>query len=264
MGFSYAGSLGGAGAPVVRRLMAGSDLYVGQFVMQDLAASGTGGHVKAAAVASETFEDDQILVGFVSGIADNSRSFVAPATGYKYGDKSTYTVSKAVVAANLRAGQSGAAEVDVTLALPQETLIRAPLYDTTYGTALAAITNQTEDTDGTEIVTGTQQVDIADDYGTIYCRSGANRGQYRTIASVVTTKYTVDVPFPYTIAVGDVFVAASCTLGFGGMDFTTGIDAIDGDNDLNAFYSVYYHEINLEEAGQEYAVFALWSQSAES
>ncbi len=90
------------------------------------------------------------------------------------------------------------------------------------------------------------------------CRSGANRGIYRNITDISTVTTTVTVPFPYGIAAGDVFVQAAVTLGYGGFDPCTAADAIDGDNDMADYYSVYYHDINLEESGKEYATFALW------
>jgi hypothetical protein len=264
MAFEYAGTLGGAGAPVVRRFAIGTDLYVGNFVTPDQGTTGLGGQVRLAELASEAFEDDQPLFGFVSAIADKSRVYVPPATGYAYGDRSTRTATKTTILANQTPHQSGGGEVDVTLALPMRTLIRAPLFDATFGTKMPTIVNQTADTGGTTVVAASTVLDIADNFGTIYCRSGQNRGQYRVIYTVDTASYTVKIPFPYTIAVDDVYVAASCSLGLGGMDFTTGIDAIDGDNDMNYYYNVYYHEINLEEAGREYAIFSLWNQSAEA
>jgi hypothetical protein len=48
------------------------------------------------------------------------------------------------------------------------------------------------------------------------------------------------------------------------MQFTTAVDAIDGNDALGQFYSVYYHELNLEESGKEYAIFALWPQTVTS
>lgn len=265
MGFTFAGNLGGAGAPVVRRLQTGVTMYVGNFVMSNRAA-GAGGHVELAVVASEAFEDDQPLLGFVSAIADASRTYVAASSGTaQYGDRSTYTTTQATVAANVGPGLSGGGEVDVTLAIPLQTLIRAPIYNTVWGTALTECTVTTASSNGTTVTHANDTVtDIADDLATVYCRSGANRGQYRVVTTPGANAQVVTVPFPYAIAVGDVFVVASCVLGLGGMDFTTYIDAIDGNNDLNAYYSVYYHEINLEETGKEYAVFSLMPQSVEA
>jgi hypothetical protein len=265
MAFEYAGNLGGAGAPVIRRFQVDETMYVGQLVQTGMFGNSAGGHVKIADVATEAFEDDQPILGFISAVADGSRTFVTGLAGTQgYGDRSTYTVDRATVAANAGSSKTGGGEVDVTLALPMKTLIKAPLYDATWGTALTEIVEQDGDATGVVITSAAATADIANNFGTIYCRSGANRGQYRVIVSVVAAVTTVTVPFPYAISVGDTFVQASCVLGYGGMDVTTGADAIDGDNDMNFYHSVYYHEINLEEAGKEYAVFAFWPQSVES
>jgi hypothetical protein len=266
MGFSYAGSLGGAGAPVVRRFQAGTDLYNGVFVVSNM-LSGTGGHVELAVVAAESFEDDSPLIGFVSAVADNGRTTDKATSGTAgKGDLSTYTVTVATIAANLGTGLTGGAEVDVTLALPMDTLIRAPIYDETWGTALPELTVTTGDANAVTITHADDATACTtDDFNTAYCRSGANKGHYRVVTTAGANANTVTVPFPYAIAEGDVFVIAGCVLGYGGLQFTTAIDGINGDYALTtAHYSVYYHEINLEESGKEYAVFALWPQSVES
>ena len=259
MGFSYAGSLGGAGAPVIRRLQTGVTMYEGQFCLAGLVA-GAGGHVQLGTVASEAFEDQQPLLGFVVAVADESRTFVKAVSGtQQYGNRSTYTTTIATIAANQGTGLTGGGEVDVCLALPMNTLIRAPIYDTVWGTALTELTVTTGNADGATVTHANDTItDIADNLSTIYCRSGANRGHYRVNGTGGVNANVADIPFPYAIAAGDVFVVASCVLGLGGLDFTTGIDAIDGDNNMDAYYPVYYHEINLEESGKEYAIFSLW------
>jgi len=265
MGFSYAGNLSGAGAPVVRRFQTGVTMYTGQMVIATGKIAGLGGHIQLAAVASETYEDDQPILGFVSAVADASRTYVAAVSGtQQYGDRSTYTATKATIAANLGTGLTGGGEVDVTLALPMQTLIRAPIYDATWGTALTELTVTTGNSNGITVThAGDTIAATTDDMSTIYCRSGANRGHYRVNTTAGANENVATIPFPYTIAAGDVFVVASCVLGLGGLDFTTAIDAIDGDNDMNAYYSVYYHDINLEESGKEYAIFSFWPQSME-
>jgi hypothetical protein len=263
MGFNYAGNLGGAGAPVVRRLQTAQDLYVGNLVQTNMFGVSEGGHVELADVATEVFENDQPIVGFVSAIADESRAYVAASSGTAgYGDKSTYTTTQATIAANQGTGLTGGGEVDVTLALPMTTLIRAPIYNTVWGTALTEQVVTTASSTGVTITAaGDAITDIADGFATAYCRSGANRGQYRVVTTTTsTTVNTVVIPFPYGIVVGDVFVIASCKLGIGGMDLCTAADAIDGNNDMDKFYAVYYHEINLEESGKEYAIFAMAPQ----
>ena len=262
MGFQYAGSLTGS-APIVRRLQTGVTMYVGNLVQTGMFTVTHGGHVELADVATEVFENDQPIVGIVTAVADASRTYVKPVSGTAgYGDRSTYTVTHATIAANVGPGLTGGGEVDVTLALPMNTLIKAPIYNTTYGTALTVQTNTAASSGGVTITDASNLItDIADGFATAYCRTGANRGHYRVVTTSTSTSVnTVVIPFPYAIAVGDTFVIASCKLGFGGMDICTAADAIDGNNNMDAFYTVYYHELNLEESGKEYAVFSMAPQ----
>ena len=265
MGFSYAGNLGGAGAPVVRRFQIGETMYVGQLVQTGI-VGGAGGHVQLADIATDTFESGLPIIGFVSAVADASRTWTAAATDNEYGDKSTYTTTMSIVTANVGTGLTGGGEVDVTLALPMKTLIKAPIWDATYGNALPELTITTGNSDGKTITHASDATGCTtlDDYSTVYCRHGANKGHYRVVTTAGANEQVVTVPFPYTIVAGDIFVVAACVLGFGGMDITTNADGIDGDNVLDDFRTVYYHEINLEESGKEYAVFSFWHQSAEA
>lgn len=255
MGFEYAGNLGGAGAPVKVPMQIGETCYVGQLVQTGL-VGGAGGHCQIADVATEASDDDQSILGFISGVVDDSRTYVAAASGTaQYGDRCTYTTTQATVAS------TGCPTVEVTLALPMVTLIRAPIYNAAWGTALTEQTVTSASSTGVTITAANNAVtDMADDYVTAYCRSGANRGLYRVVTtSTSTTVNTVTVPFPYGIAVGDVFVLASCVIGKGGLDFPASADCIDGNNDMNAYYDVFYHYIDLSESGKEYAIFSLWN-----
>lgn len=257
MGFTYAGNLGGAGAPVVRRLFAGeaaaAKMYVGQLV-GDGKVAGEGGHVQIADVAAEANDDTLKIIGMTSGIVDDSRVYTAATSGTaQYGDNTTCTATQATVLS------TGAPELDVILIVPGVTLVRAPIYNAAWGTALTEQVVTTASSGGTLVTAASNAItNIADDYATVYCRSGANRGIYRIATTTTTTVQTVTVPFPYGTVVGDKFVTASCVLGIGGLDFPATADCIDGNNDMDSFFDVYYHEINLEETGKEYAIFSLW------
>ena len=249
MGFSYAGNLGGAGAPVIRRFHTNESMYVGCFV-QSVGAGGQVGLLDVPATLNTTTTHP---LGFVTGIVDDSRAYTAAVSGTAgYGNKTTYTATQSVVKS------TGISEVEVCLAIPGVTLIRAPIYKGVWGTALYEIVNTTENSAGTTVVSPVATADIGDVLGMIYCRSGANRGMYRTIAAITTVTTTVTVPFPNTIAAGDTFVQVSLLLGFGNMMSSAAADCLDGNLTGADGHSVYFHEINLEESGKEYAVFALW------
>ena len=258
MGFQFAGSLSGA-APIVRRYQIGETMYVGQLVMPGTFTLTHGGHVQIADVANTAYEETQPLIGIVTAVADKSRTYVAASSGAQgYGDRSTYTITQATIAANLGTGLSGGGEVDVTKIVPFDTLVKGPIYNTVWGTALTELVVTTADSGGTTITAaGDAITDMTDAFPTAYCRSGANRGHYRVVTTTdSTTVSTVVIPFPYGIVAGDVFVVAACRLGWGSMQLCTGADAIDGDIIQTHYHPVDYHEINLEESGKEYAVFS--------
>lgn len=250
-GFSYAGSLTNAG-PVVRNFQIGETMYVGQLGMSGK-IGGAGGHIQIADAASEAHENDQPILAIVTGVVDDSRTY----SSTYYGDGSTYTTTQATVAAN------GVPEVQGIVIVPGDTLIKGPIYNAAFGTALTEQTVTTASSTGVTITAANDAItDIADDFATAYCRTGANRGEYRVVTtSTSTTANTVTVPFPYAIAVGDVFVIASCVLGHGGLDIPATANCIDGNNDMDAYYDVYYHSIDLSESGKEFAIFSFMSKA---
>jgi len=252
MAFSYAGNLIGEGSPIVRRFLTGETMYVGQLV-KSARAAGAGGAVAPADIAVDAREDTSQILGICTGIVDGSSVYITPVAGTaQYGQRTTYSVTIGDILTK------GPSEVEVTLIIPGITLVKGYIFDATWGSALPVITNLTTEAAGKVVVGTTTPTDIADNFGTLYCRSGANRGIYRAIASISTATITVTVPFPYVCTAGDTFVIASCVLGLGGMDLTTTFDGIDGDNLMSEYYTVFYHEINLEESGKEYAVFSMW------
>jgi hypothetical protein len=254
MSFTYAGNLGGAGAPVVRRFHTNESMYVGMFA-QSVGAGGQVGLLDVPATLNTTTTHP---IGAVTGIVDGSRAYTAATSGTsENGEGTTYTTTKSVVA------DTGISEVEVILAIPGVTLFRAPIYRTSWGTALQELVCAAEDSTGKSMVaTAANTADVGNVLGMIYCRSGANRGIYRTIATVSTVTFTTTAPFPNTIAAGDIFVTASCLLGFGNIMSTAYADCINGDLTGADGHSVYFHEINLEESGKEYAIFCLWGGTA--
>jgi len=254
MPFSIAGSLTGS-APIIREMPIGETVYEGCLVHdQHCDTSGGTGGVVLGDVATEAHENDQPILGVVVGVVDDSRAY----SSTYHGNGSTYTTTQATIAA------TGFPRVKIALTIPWVTLIKGPIFNAAHGTALTEITVTTASSGGVTITGANNAItDIADDFATAYCRSGANRGHSRIVTtSTSTTVNTVTVPFPYAIAVGDVFVIASCTLGNGGLDFPATANCIDGNNDMNAYYDVYYHEVNLEEKGKEYAVFSLMPKAS--
>ena len=84
------------------------------------------------------------------------------------------------------------------------TVIRAPIWDTTLGTDLAAVAcTVASGGDGIGCTTAATTVATVPNFSTIYVRTGANRGVYRTLTSTSTTAHTWLHAMPADVAVGD-------------------------------------------------------------
>lgn len=137
------------------------------------------------------------------GVAPMAAGTLADYVGLSL-DTAVYTTTQATIAAN------GAPGV-ISLCVSPDVAIRNRISGAaTAGTALVTVTNSVASSGGTAVTitsgdAAPNSPTMLD--GTIICLSGANVGVRRKITTVSATVYTVVVPFPYTIAVNDVFVA---------------------------------------------------------
>jgi hypothetical protein len=250
MAFEWAGDLNGAN-PVVRKFQIGASVYQGQLVEIDEGAA-TGGYVVKAPVA----EAGPSLTAHILGICTGVVSSPTYTASYYNGDLATYSTTQATIAAY---DPPGPAQVEVTLITPT-TLIKAPLWHTTPGTAPHCLAATTAVTAGTTYVTSGFDAAV-DAFSTSYCRSGANAGQYRKGDGAGTTTQTVVIPFTYGVGIGDTFVCVNVVEGWAHIDFVaTYLNGIDSSASLTYYYNAYVHELNLKEAGREYAVFSFSAQ----
>jgi hypothetical protein len=250
MAFSYAGDLIPGITPVVRTFAIGADCYQGQLAAVDVATT-TGGYVKPAPVAGAGPDTAQRILGIITGVV-TSPEYTA---SYYKGDKATYDVTVATLQANVPKGQ---ALVQVTLLTPTS-LIKAPIWHTTPGTALHCLAATTAVAAGTTFVTSGFDAAV-DAFSTAYCRTGTNKGEYRKIDGTGTTTQTLVIPFTNGVAIGDEFVVANIVEGMAHIDLVgTYVNGIDGTAALSNYYKAYVHQLNLEESGKEYAVFTLAS-----
>lgn len=256
-GFEYGGSLVGS-APIVRKFQVGETCYTGQLLMYGSLAvvADCPGEVVVLDIAAQAREDDHSIAGICTGVHTTNDAGYSGTTGY--GDTATYDTTMAAQVANDPVGMT---LVEVTLAIPWITLIRGPVYNAAYGTALTTLTETSGDATGLTVThSGDTAIDIEDDYGVCYCRTGANRGHYRIMKTPGTAAQVMAVAFPYAIAIGDTFVSAPGVPGICGLNFGSTANYIDGAKPINGdvdFYSVYLHYQNLEESGREQYLFAL-------
>lgn len=152
--------------------------------------------------------------------------------------------------------------VSVELIRP-DTILRGSIYNATLGTAptVSTDTGGADSTGYTSAGTVTA-MDVANvaDYGTLFCRSGANAGFERTLHSASTTAPSLTVGFPYSVALGDKFVGVPLKRGLSYI-YIAGpglfIDSSNGGG-TNSF-AVLVHSLKLDEAGKESADFSFCS-----
>lgn len=244
MAFEYCGNLWGNVTPVINRFMVGEDMYVGQLVETP---SDTGGHCLVLDNAAAGPDVTNAILGIVMAVV------TSPTYDSTYqGDKATYDTTQANQLLN---DPKGACLVDVLVLYPGA-LIKGPICNGTVGTALTELIVTAVSTTGAAVNhTGNAITAMDDDYSTVYCRKGANRGLSRVITTGGTKTQTVTITFPYDTAVGDTFVAAQMTLGACRVEFDSQKQAFNGNDDLTEYFVGYCHQLNLEESGKEWAIW---------
>jgi hypothetical protein len=253
MAFTISGNLNGNLNPVIVHLPIGATCYAGQILGYDTAGATNGGAVIPSANAAAGPDTTSFIQGICLGV-DQVHSYNST---YK-GEVATYTTTQSTVAAyEYKAPINAGTMVQVALITPS-TLIKAPVVKDTVGTACVEVTNTAASSGGTTVTFSAIDTTV-DGYSTMYCRSGANKGVSRKVTTVGTTSSVAVVPFPYAIAVGDKFAIANVVLGSAHIAWDTQIQGIDSSAALSNYFKAYVHELNLEEAGKEYAVFALAS-----
>ena len=164
-----------------------------------------------------------------AGVKNATTTSLADAVGVTV-DASTYTTTQS----------TSMIEGVATVVINPDAVLRAQMVSAATGnTQLNITTNITASAAGTVITITTGDPDPSSPTmldGTVIGVSGNNVGITRGITSVTSTTATVTVPFPYTIAVGDVFVLVPWNApGPNGaamtVDLTTDLTAVRADQD---------------------------------
>jgi hypothetical protein len=140
------------------------------------------------------------------------------------------------------------------------TYIKMPIFNAAYGTAITVGTVSAAgvSTTGAGFTTAAAFCDFTPVAGlcTVYCRTGANKGTYRVTSDTDTSIKTVYDYFVHDIAAGDTFVSVPIRLGTCYMQLTAEACFINAAaSPATNYYIVDVVEINLKEAGNEYAIF---------
>ena len=150
--------------------------------------------------------------------------------------------------------------IQITEILP-ETMIRGRICKGACGTAVGVVTLTVVTGDGLITPATSTSADAAGiaSMGTIYCRTGTNRGLYRVNANTSATAPAVTTAFPYAEAVGDTFVVVplkqgNSTVYIDGPGLyidSTAAPSSDGSN----LFNIVVYKLSLATAGEEYAEF---------
>ena len=227
--------------PINEIFQIGADCYVGQILG---ANKDEGGDVEAlAADAAAGPDTTQIIVGICNSVV------TSPTYDSTYkGDLATYDTTQAAQVAN---DPVGACLVRVDVLFPGD-IVCFPLVKDTMGTAPERATVTTGSADGLTFITATVQTTV-DDYSTVYCSKGANRGLHRVVTTAGTTTQTVTIAFPYDIAAGDEFLMINLCMGYCHFELDTQYQGIDSSSALTYYFRGFCHQMELQKAGEEKA-----------
>jgi hypothetical protein len=236
-------------------------LYEGQIVMSSLASALPAGEglvpIGAAAGASDT-TGKAVPFGVVLGGNDANPTYNSTYKGVSIASVGSQALQ---VARDVRGAEGMFAKNDPQAlakvsVIGTNTVLKGQIFNGAFGTAPTVYTNTSASTDGLTITTTAVAQDPITYNVTWYCRTGANRGLYRTSYSTSTTSHTLYTAFPNDIAVGDTFVPIYLRIGTCCAQFDAESTYIE---QMPAYASDYYLidvlEIHAETAGQEYAIF---------
>lgn len=239
-------------------------IYMGSIVGVDTATPLEGVQpIGAAAGASNTTNKDMPL-GVVVGLNTTSANVAFSTTynaeygtqvaaGSVYGSTTNYTGVEGQWAKGDRQLYAQIAEIT------PETVLQGPLYNAAVGTAPTLVTVSTASGgDGIGCTTGATEVATVANFSTIYARTGANQGIYRTLTSASQTAHTWLKAMPGDMAVGDTCVVVNGLRPYGPcyMQLDTEAVYIDTSAALTAdYYIIDVVELDLSEAGSEHVKF---------
>ena len=251
-----AGQLGGEPLPTQWfPINSTSQLYVGQVVYS--VADGVDTIATATGAADTTSK--KVPLGIVVGtnndvpvhsLTSNSNTITGVITQAAQVARENFGMEGQMVKGDKQAA------VEVALITPL-TLIKAKLYNSTLGTAPTIQTVTTGSTTGLGYTANATDVAGAADLATAHCRTGANAGLSRITDDTSTTVIANDRAFQQDIAIGDTFVRVPLRpLGLSRVQTDSlalfiDVSAAIGTN----YWSINMHDLNLAEAGNEYAIF---------
>lgn len=140
-----------------------------------------------------------------------------------------------------------------------ETVLRGPIYNAAYGTAISTFSPSAASTDGLDFNTSSAiTVASVANFSTVYCRKGDNQGVYRILDSASQTTHTNTTAFPYDIATSDTFVFINGLRPWGRSYMQLDAEGMYIENSAaltSDYYEVDVLRLDLSTSGQEYVEF---------
>jgi len=245
-------------------VLAADTCYIGQIVMVDSATPLEGVIPLGQAAEDNNYTNMDIPMGVVIGMnatagnmVNNStysaQQITADAAGTAHESTTQYRGVEGPWSKGDKIAMVKIHHIDPT------TVLRAPLYDTSYGTAQAEVTASTGcGGDGIGCTTDASTVATVANFGTIYMRSGANLGIYRTLTSASTTAHVWLQAMPQTIEIGDTALVVNGLRPYGHCmcQFDAEAMFIDTNAALTTdFFYINVRRMDLSVAGGEYVEF---------
>lgn len=244
-------------------VLAADICYIGQLIGIDIATPLEGVLPMPVAAGHNNTTNKDIPMGVVIGTNNTAGNLetsstygdmiTAEAAGTAYGNTKLYQGVEGPWAKGDRIAMVLIHHIDPS------TILSAPLYDTTYGTAQAEVTVTTScGDDGLDCVTGASTVATVANFGTIYMRTGANQGIYRTLTSADTSTHTWLQAMPGKVAVGDKALIVNGLRPYGPCKMQIDAEAmfIDTNAALTSHnFWIHVRRLDLSVAGEERVEF---------
>jgi len=241
----------------------GETCYLGQIVGVDIATPLEGVRPLPVAAGHNNTTNKDIPMGVVVGTNNTSGNLVTNST---YGEYITQPAAGSIYGSTT---QYQGVEGPWSKGDPQAyvlighinpcTILKGPICKAALGTAPSVVTVTTGcGGDGIGCTTGASDATTVGNFATIYMRSGANMGIYRTLTSASTTTHTWLKAMPHTVSIGDTAVVINGLRPYGPCKIY--IDAEDTYIDCSAALTshnfwIHVMRLDLSVPGNEYVEF---------
>lgn len=200
----------------------------------------------------------KVPMGVVVGLNAKNPSFDSTYKADKITDIAPLTNTTEYVLTGGKYVKGGKEAMALVALITPETILKGPIYNAAFGTAITVGTVSTGDANGVSLTTSALEVAGVATLASLYFRSGANRGVYRITDDASTTAVTWDKSTPAAVAVGDTVVRANGLRLFGPSrtQFDSESMYINSAAALTAdYYGVDVIALDLSEAGKEHVIF---------